>query len=258
MNVQFLGGRFHNASIAAAWHFLGCFIVATFAAFLVFEFWYPFPYSEFSGGRELFFLIITIDVIVGPLLTFIVFDINKKNAELLRDLFFVVFLQIGALSYGLWTVWQARPLFLISEIDRFKVISKASLDTVVFSKISTDVLPGFFSGPLLIGIRDPIDEEERKMVLFESVLGGRDYAERPDFYIKWNEAIASKTLVKSKSLDQFLNKYPERVIDAEKISNKLSIKLSKLRYFPIIARQDWIALLDDKGFVVGFLKGDGF
>ena len=31
-----------------------------------------------------------------------------------------------------------------------------------------------------------------------------------------------------------------------------------LRYLPIIARQDWVAVLNPKGEVVGYLQGDGF
>jgi hypothetical protein len=31
-----------------------------------------------------------------------------------------------------------------------------------------------------------------------------------------------------------------------------------LRYLPIIARQDWIAVLNTKGEIVGYIQGDGF
>ena len=31
-----------------------------------------------------------------------------------------------------------------------------------------------------------------------------------------------------------------------------------LRYLPIIARQDWVAVLNPKGEVVGYLQGDRF
>lgn len=258
MKFQFSRVRLRHAAVAAAWHFLGSFVVAALAAVLVFKFWYPFPYSELSGGRELFFLIILVDVVVGPLLTFVVFDTDKKRAELLRDLCFIVFLQISALSYGLWTVWQARPLLLVAEIDRFKVISKASLDPIVFSKIPNDLLPGLFSGPVTVGIRDPVSEDERKIVLFESALGGRDYAERPEFFLPYDTQTALKSLKRAKPLTAFLERHPDQITAAQKLTANNKADIAQWMYVPVIARQDWIALLNAQGQIQGFLKGDGF
>ena len=71
-----------------------------FAALLVFGIWYPYPYREISGGRELFLLVITVDVILGPLITLAVFNRKKPRSELRRDLAIVALLQLGALGYG--------------------------------------------------------------------------------------------------------------------------------------------------------------
>jgi hypothetical protein len=62
---------------ASAAHFALSLLVAALAAALVFGVWYPYPYREISGGRELFFIIVAVDVVMGPLLTFAVF--NRKN-----------------------------------------------------------------------------------------------------------------------------------------------------------------------------------
>ncbi len=42
------------------------------------------------------------------------------------------------------------------------------------------------------------------------------------------------------------------------LTDKAGLSLDSLRYLPVIARQEWIALLDDKGRVLGFLQGDGW
>ena len=47
------------------------------AAGLVFALWYPYPYREISGGRELFLIVVAVDVIMGPLLTLAVFNRSK-------------------------------------------------------------------------------------------------------------------------------------------------------------------------------------
>jgi len=107
---------------AAAVHLCISLLVAGCAAWLVFGVWYPYPYREISGGRELFMLVVTVDVMLGPLITFIVFDRRKPRRELGRDLALVGLIQLAGLGYGLWTVHAARPVHLVFEIDRFRVI----------------------------------------------------------------------------------------------------------------------------------------
>ena len=71
---------------AAGVHLGLCALVALMAAVLVFFLWYPYPYRVISGGRELFQLVVGVDVIVGPLITFAIFDRAKPRTELRRDL----------------------------------------------------------------------------------------------------------------------------------------------------------------------------
>ena len=62
--------RIHAASIH-----LGCsLVVAALAAGLVFTLWYPWPYRIISGGTELFALLVSVDAVLGPLVSFVVFD----------------------------------------------------------------------------------------------------------------------------------------------------------------------------------------
>ena len=50
-------------------------------ALLVFAVWYPYPYREISGGRDLFLLVVAVDVVLGPLITFAVFNRAKPRAR---------------------------------------------------------------------------------------------------------------------------------------------------------------------------------
>ena len=86
--------------------------IAALAAALVFWLWYPYPYREISGGRELFFLVVAVDVVMGPLITLTIFNRAKPRSELLMDFAVVALLQFAALGYGLWAVFAARSHFL--------------------------------------------------------------------------------------------------------------------------------------------------
>ncbi len=250
--------RLQAAIRAACFHLLCSFGVAVLAACFVFGLWYPFPYRELSGGRELFILVVTVDVICGPLLTLVLFSPTKARAELWRDLSLVAMIQLAALGYGLSTVWQARPLFLVQEIDRFKVIAGPALEPAAVAALPEALQPRWWAGPITVAIRAPKDAMERNKVLFETVEGGPDYGERPDFYLPYEGEAALKSLKHAKPLDMFIKKYPDRQDVASNLAREKGIDIAKLSYLPVIARQDWVAVLDKQGQIQGFLKGDGF
>lgn len=250
--------RIRAATRASVIHLVGSLLVASLAALLVFEFWYPYPFSEFFGGRELFWLVVSVDVICGPLLTLVIFDPSKRRVELWRDLGIIAVIQLLALGYGLSAVWQARPLFLVLEIDRFKVIAAPDLDGAEFATVPGALRPHFLSRPLTVAIREPVNQEERQKVLFESIQGGRDYAERPNFYLPYQGANALKSLIRAKPLSVFLQKQPSQQAAATELASKKGADMAQWLYLPVVARQDWIAVLDKQGQIQGFLKGDGF
>lgn len=243
---------------ASGIHFAISLVIALLAAILVFRLWYPYPFRELSGGRELFSLVVGVDVICGPLLTLVLFNPAKPRAELWRDLGLVVLIQLGALGYGLGTVWDARPLFLVQEIDRFKVIAAPVLNDTAVAALPAALKPGWWSGPLTVAIREPKDAQERQAVLFESVQGGRDYAERPEFYLPYEGAAALKSLQRAKPLSVFLQKQPSQKIVAEALAAEKGAEITQWLYLPVVARKDWVAVLDKQGQIQGFLKGDGF
>jgi hypothetical protein len=122
------GNPWKDRFLASGAHFVLSAAVAALAAALVFGVWYPYPYREISGGRELFFIIVAVDVVMGPLLTFAVFNRKKPMKELKRDLGIIVLLQVAALGYGLWTVFISRPVLLVHEYDRFRVVHAIEVD----------------------------------------------------------------------------------------------------------------------------------
>lgn len=250
--------RMLSAIRAAGIHFVFSIAVALVCAAIVFGFWYPFPYRELSGGRELFFLVVAVDVVCGPLLTSIVYTPLKPKPELWRDLSLIVAIQLGALLYGVWTVWDARPLFLVHEVDRFKVIAAPDLENDAIESLSSTMRPHFWQGPIVVAIRRPKDLEEKNKVMFGVLNGGRDYAERPEFYIPYQDDAAHGALKRARPLLDFLQKFPEKNNEAEMVSKKSGINTADLKYLPVTGRQDWIAVLDNGANIVGFIKGDGF
>jgi hypothetical protein len=248
-----------KAAIKAAFaHFILSVAVAAMAAGLVFGLWFPGIYRDMAGGTELFWLIVSVDVVCGPLLTLVLYNPAKSRRELFLDLSFVALVQLAALVYGLWTVWDVRPLYLPHEFDRFKVVSRNDLRGASTDRLPAALQPGFFKGPQLVALRLPKDLEEKQTVLFAALSGGADYGERPDFYLPFDDAAALKTLEKAKSVKDFLKRYPQQQVRMEELAKHLNQPVDQLKYLPIKARKDWIAVLTPKGQIAEFVPGDGF
>src|SRR4051812_39853954 len=78
------------------------------AVFLpIYFFWYPDVLFSKAGGRDLFFLILGVDVTIGPLITFVIFVPRKKG--LAFDLAVIAILQTAALAYGVYVLFESRP-----------------------------------------------------------------------------------------------------------------------------------------------------
>ena len=77
------------------------------------------------------------------------------------------------------------------------------------------------------------------------------FGERPEFYEKYEGEVQKKSMLRARKLEEFLK-------EEEIVKQFGSHDIKQLYYLPVVARQDWIAVLDGNGGIVGFLKGDGF
>lgn len=244
---------------AASLHFLASMAVATVVTGLVLWLWFPYPYKELAGGRDLLWLIIGVDVICGPLLTLIIFNPQKSRRELMLDLGLVSLIQLAALTYGLHTLSQARPVYLVFEVDRFRVVTVADVDnkTLHPEQGGLHALP--WTGPLIIGTRAPRDSEEYIDSLNMS-LGGLDPSMRPDWWQPY-EKNRPDALKRAQKLETLRSKRPSQQTLIDKAVRDSGISETALAWLPVTSflSTGWVALIDNQtAEVKAFAPIDGF
>lgn len=228
------------------------------AAGLVFGLWYPGIYRMLAGGRDLFWLIVSVDVALGPLLTFAVFNLKKGWPHLRRDLGVIGLLQLAALIYGMSTVYGARPVAMVFEVDRFKVITAAQVYLPELSKAKSEYQRLPLSGPWLLGTRAPNPGAERNDVLFMSVESGIDRAQRPLFWQPYPDSV-SDVLARARPLAQLLNARPDVAADVLGELRALKVDENTTKFLPLIGRGgDWVVVIDSHGQPVHYVQTDGF
>jgi hypothetical protein len=256
--MPFAAARLRESLPVAALHLFASALLAAVLAALIFRIWYRPPYDALAGGRLLFVLLVGVDVVCGPLLTLLLFTRSKTRGQLLTDAIMIVALQAAALAYGVSTAWNSRPVFLVAEVDRFKVIAWEEIRHADFSSLPPELQPSLWKPPAIVALRPPASIEEKNKVLFESLQTGRDYAERPEFYIPYNAETAGKVLARSRGASALLKAHPHHRQWLENYARAQHHALSDVRYLPVMAREDWVAIVTPQGQIAQFLKGDGF
>ncbi len=241
---------------AAAIHLVFSVALAVACALLVFGLWYPGQFRQLAGGRELFLLVTSIDVIMGPVLTLAVFDRSKSKTHLAIDLTVVVALQMGALAYGLYTVFVARPVAMVFEVDRLRLITAFDVHLPELASAPKEFRELPLRGPWLLGARSPSTPAEHTDALFMG-LKGIDTGSRPIFWQPYG-ASKARALAKSRPIEDLIAKYPQRAADIRQRLAALGAEESSARFLPTQARGDWSAVLDRTGGVLGYLPVDGF
>ena len=156
-------------------------VIALLVLFVVFKLWYPNPLHTAVGVTHVFLLLLLVDVILGPLLTLLVFKERKKT--LVIDLSVIAVLQLSALGYGLWTVAEGRPAWLVFNTDRFDLVRVLDIDTRKLDRAAPEFRQPSWLGPRWVAAAPPDDSAARSELIFESVQGGSDVPQRPELYL---------------------------------------------------------------------------
>jgi hypothetical protein len=244
--------------LACAIHLGVSALVAALAAALVFGLWFPEPYGELAGGRQLFMLLLGVDVVVGPVLTLVLFNSRKSLREKILDFSVIGLLQLGALGYGLWTVAQARPVHLVYEYSRMAVVTAVQVPREQRAKAPPELRGQPWLGPTLLSLR-PLKDAEEQFNTTMLAASGVPQAAQPELWQPY-EAGRAAILETAKPLAQLRLKFPGRsdLIDAH--IAKTGRSEEGLVYMPVLARDTaWSILLDAQtALPVGFIPLDPY
>jgi hypothetical protein len=244
---------------AALIHLAISAVIAAVVGALVFALWYPYPYRDISSGSELFRLVVAVDVVLGPLITFAIFDLAKPRKELRRDLVVVGLLQLAGLAYGLWTVQLARPVHMVFEYDRFRVIHRVDIPEELLARVPPGLELPAFGGPTPLSLRAFASESEKANFTLEA-LKGVQLAARPELWEPY-EAGRQRILKAAKPVSDLKNRFPQRVAEIDSAVREAGGDPARTAYLPLVARKAnaWTVLLDNSSArVIGYVPIDSF
>lgn len=225
-------------------------IFIAFAILLIF-FWYPGPLFNLEGGWKGIRIVALVDVVLGPALTLLVFKPGKPGLKF--DMSLIIVVQAAALSWGIWTVSQARPALIVFADDAFYSITLSKLKHTGIPPETHDRLVGF--SPSWVYTNLPEDTVKKADLITNAEKEGKEW---PLFFELYTPLKQNLEKVLSKQLPIFhyikLLKKPFQKKPHDYIRN-LNKPTEDLAFFPLYAGQGkGIIILEKKtGQMVGFV-----
>ena len=169
-----------GASLA---HLLLSILVIGSIALFAFVQWYPAGLHLAAKLDKLLGIMLGVDIVAGPLLTLILYRVGKRGLRF--DLAMIAVLQLAFLSYGLNTLWQSRPLFLVGSQQAFALIFANEVPDSAAEQARAKHWPRFKgSGPWLVGVdlSSPVARDE---FLFAYLGGDVGPLRDPDLFVPY-------------------------------------------------------------------------
>jgi hypothetical protein len=218
-------------------------------AYLVMEVWYPDFFFETDGGWQGLRLLLGVDLVLGPLLTLIVYRAGKPGLGF--DLTVIGAVQAACLAAGVWIVHAERPLAIVYVDGSFYSVTAQSFREIDVPVPDLDALPGPYPKWVSVGI--PSDYEEQSDLRLEMLRSRRMLATLSERYVPFKvEQVDNREARKGTEIvDQDRDVHASQDWIA-----RHGGQMSDYRFFPFGARYAFSYLGFDSrdGKFVGFLK----
>jgi hypothetical protein len=154
--------------------------------------WYYWPGWTLTDVAHVVVVMVGVDVVVGPLLTFVIAGAGKPRRELARDIAMIVAVQLCALIYGAVSLWSGRPLYyaysetVLQLVQAYDINAQESADG---RRLNPGLSPHWYSRPRWIWAPLPEDPSVSQKIVASTIQGGDDVISMPRYYKPWDQGL---------------------------------------------------------------------
>lgn len=167
--------------------------------YLILFHWYPQPYFAADGGWEGTRLITGVDLVLGPLLTLIVFKAGKRGLR--RDLTLIGILQTVAIIWGTWLVYEQRTAMVTYADGTFFTLNNEQVQSaggkaVQIAEQSETIPPYAF-------VRMPAEARARQKLRMETLFKGLPAHQLGDYYESFGKSNFQEVLAQGLNIEKY-------------------------------------------------------
>lgn len=154
--------------------------------------WYRWPAWYLTDVSYVVIVMAGVDIVVGPLLTFVIARSSKPRRELTRDIAMIVAVQLCALIYGTGSLWNGRPMYYAFSESVLQLVQAYDIDaqeSALGRQQNPDLAPHWYSLPRWISAPLPQDSLEREKIVSSAITGGDDVISMPRYFKSWEQGL---------------------------------------------------------------------
>jgi hypothetical protein len=169
-------------------HLLASCAVLTVVLGTLYLGWYRWPGWYLADAVQVTLVLAGVDLVVGPLLTFVIASPGKPRGVLARDIAVIAAVQLSALVYGSMSLWNGRPLYYAFSEDVLQLVQAYDIDPkelALARQQNAPLVPHWYSVPRWIWAPLPQDTKEHDRLIASAISGGSDVISMPTYYQPW-------------------------------------------------------------------------
>ena len=171
------------SNITTRWHAFAAHIAISLLIFLsllfvIVFFWYPGDFIQFGGWQGIK-IVAAVDLVLGPLLTLVVFNRQKKSLK--WDLSIIAAIQLGCLGYGVYAIENTRPYAQILLDDSLHVIAKSEFKERDINLKKISQISGKYPKFIILNLEN--DESAIRIGLSAAEITGKPYQYDTSLYL---------------------------------------------------------------------------
>jgi hypothetical protein len=175
-------------------HLLGSATVLTLILGTLYLGWYRWPGWYLADATQVVTVLIGVDLVLGPLMTFVIASKNKARRELTRDIGIIVAVQLSALVYGATSLWNGRPLYYAFSENVLQMVQAYDVNSheaQLGRQMNPGLAPHWYSLPRWIWAPLPQDQEEATRIVTGVISGADDVISMPRYFKPWEQGLPS-------------------------------------------------------------------
>jgi hypothetical protein len=163
---------------AFALHFAISVVIFLLLLAVILAYWYPGILFSIDGGWTGLRIVIAVDLVLGPLLTLIVFKPGKPGLKF--DLICIGLFQAVCLTGGMWIVYNERPVALVLAYDTLYSLAQGDFEDFGKDPAFLEDFPGSY--PKLLYTELPESDVSADIVSIRSQFIGEPLFMQTDRY----------------------------------------------------------------------------
>jgi hypothetical protein len=175
-------------------HLLGSATALTLILGTLYFGWYRWPGWYLADVTQVVTVLIGVDLVIGPTMTFVIASNSKANHVLARDIGIIVAVQVCALIYGATSLWNGRPLYYAFSENQLQMVQAYDIDSQeseLGRQQNADLAPHWYSVPRWIWAPLPPSPEEAKKIVTGAITGADDVISMPRYFKPWEQGLPS-------------------------------------------------------------------